>query len=273
MLKSLIPQTLPDWLRFFKDETTPNPKPPSSDWSFSSPGDLEIVSLEEFLKQFDDIPHGTALLGVCEDGLPVLVDLNDQNTSPVAILGDGGCGKTSLMQGFLESALHWSPSSTIQFLIIAEKHEPFERYCEEYASNCLGLLNPEDPQVEEALLVLTERIEETGFSSQAITLVFVDDLAVVRTTSCYVRNRLEQIMHQGMKARIWLLATLSTANALEMGRWLRYFRTRVLGIMPPQAAIRLGLHPGLNVQSLPPSRQFAVFSQQQWLKFWTLTLK
>jgi len=273
MFKSLITQTLPDWLRFFKGEAFENPKLLSADRSGSSHGDLEFASLEEFLQQIEDIPYGTALLGVCEDGLPVLADLSDQNISPIVILGDKGCGKSSLMLEFLVSALHWSPDPTIQFLVISDQPELFERYCQEYTSSCLGLFKPFDLQVEEALFILTERIEEAGLSPKATVLVFVDNLSMVRTASSDFRNRLEQILREGAAANIWLIAELSTDEALKMGRWLRYFRTRVLGTMLPQAFRRLGLHSGLDIQILSSSHQFAVFTQEQWLKFRTLTLK
>lgn len=273
MLKSMIAQVLPEWLRFSASEVQSDSKMSSANWTTASEsGEVEILPLENFLQQFEGVPQESALLGICEDGLPVLMDLQDQHSFPLAILGDAGCGKTCLMQGFLESSLYWSQVSPVEFLVIAKNIAPYQRYYEKFAPSCLGLYEPDDPKAEDVLLTLTEKIDEAGISPQAITLVFMDDLAPIRTASLNFCNRLEQILREGATANIALIAAVSTPDALKLGRWLRFFRTRVLGAMSLQAASRLGLYSGLDAQRLSPNRQFAVFTQSRWLKFWTLTL-
>lgn len=272
MFKSMIAQVFPEWLRFSVSEVQGNVKM-SPNWTAASEsGEAKFLPLEEFLQQFESVPEESALLGVCEDGLPVLVDLRDQSSFPLAILGDAGCGKTCLMQGLLESSLRWSQVSPIEFLMIAENIASYRRYCEKFAPSCLGLYEPEDPKAEDALLTLTEKIDEAGISPQRITLVFLDDLAAIRRAGLNFCNRLGQILREGATANIGLITAVSTPDALKLGRWLRFFRTRVLGAMSLDAAVRLGLYPGLDAQNLSPNRQFAVFTQGQWLRFWTLTL-
>ncbi len=273
MLRSLITQTLPKWLYPLLKATMSDSKMSLIGQKISRFKGIASVSLEDFLQQNKDIPPDTALLGICEDALPILIDLKDQNLSPLVILGEEGCHKTSLIQVFLESALSCSSEETIQFLILTNQTAFYERLVEKHASHCLGLYEPNDSRAEKALQSLAERLGEAGLAPRDIAMVFLDDLSTIRTASSNFRNILEDILREGAAANIWLVATMSAVEALKSGRWLRFFRTRILGTMPLREAQRLGLHPGLDSHSLSSNYQYVVFAQRHWLKFWTLKLE
>jgi hypothetical protein len=57
-------------------------------------------------------------------------------------------------------------------------------------------------------------------------------------------------------------------QALEMGRWIRYFRTRVIGRITNPTAGRLSIYGDLDTEDFDPKRQFAIRIQDRWLKFW-----
>ena len=63
------------------------------------------------------LPGGSLLLGLAEDGLPVLLDLYDPAPGPLLVAGDGGSGKTAFLQS-LARAAGLQDSSDIQFGVI-----------------------------------------------------------------------------------------------------------------------------------------------------------
>ena len=58
----------------------------------------ETASAETSAAQAAALPEGSLLLGMAEDGLPVLLDLYDPAAGPLLVAGDGGSGKTVFLQ-------------------------------------------------------------------------------------------------------------------------------------------------------------------------------
>ena len=99
-------------------------------------------------------------------------------------------------------------------------------------------------------------------------LFMIDNFEFITRTDTDVRLNFEWLCNNGPDAQIWPVFTLPTLQALEMGRWIRYFRTRVIGKMINPTAHRLSIYGGLDTTGFDPKRQFAIRIQDQWFKFW-----
>lgn len=270
MLKSLcsleklhLPGALPATRRSARPQ-------PSGRMARSSP-ELTTLTLPEFFQQYSHIPPQTAALGVCDDGLPVLLNLADTQAGPILVTGDPGCGKTALLHVFLRTALERDPENRILFTIIAYQKDEYQSIEEEgmATGRCLGLLQADDPALESQLQQIVTLMEKRRQRKQASAplLVIMDDLKFLASTSMQVQHLADTILKDGLSVQVWPVAALRTNDSLEMGRWIRHFRTRLIGRMPNQAARRLTIYGGLNTEDLRPQREFAVLVSENWLVF------
>lgn len=244
--------------------------PPSRLFVASGGGRL---TLAEFDQRFSQIPEQTAALGMCEDGLPVLLNLNDRRGGPLLVTGDEGCGKTMLLKILIQSALAHDPEQRVLFTVIANQKEDYLEIeqNELETGQCLGVYDPEDEVLETHLQQVVGLIEKRAQRKQAAPplLVILDGLEFLTTARGEIRNLIETLLRNGMEAKIWLAAALRTADCLEMGRWTRHFRTRLIGHMPNQAARRLSLFGGLDAEKLQARQEFATLAAGKWLIFQT----
>ena len=233
----------------------------------------ERLTLAEFNQRFTQIPQQTAALGVCEDGLPVLLNLNDLRGGPLLVTGDAGCGKTMLLNILLQTALAHDSEQRTLFTVITNQKEDYLEIEQNglESGQCLGVYEPEDEALVTHLQQVSALIEKRRQRKQDAPplLVVFDGLEFLPSAPDEIRTSIELLLRNGMEAKIWLAAALKTADCLEMGRWTRHFRTRLIGHMSNQAARRLSLFDGLDAEKLRTGQEFATLAAGKWLIFRT----
>lgn len=268
---SLFTHANPTQRRLYAAGATPqaiSPRPAPTD-----PGLLGTqLSVAQFLRRVGRLPAKTAAVGLCEDGLPVLFDLSDARTGPLLITGEEGSGKTRLLQNLLRTLVNANAASTVQYLIIAARPEEYDTLAGQglRTGHCQGLYGPDEPEAAEAILRLAELAEkryQERRPAPAILLV-IDGLESITAFEEGIASNFEWLVKNGPAVQVWPVGALSTAAALTMKPWIRYFRTRLVGHMPGNAAERLGLPPQAAVETLQNGRQFTVRVGGKWLKFW-----
>jgi len=118
--------------------------------------------------------------------------------------------------------------------------------------------------------VLISELADKRLTNQEVdfaVLMFVDDLQFITHEETYIQQNFERICKIGPGVQVWPIVSLSTNAALKMGRWIRHFRTRILGHMPVEAAARLGLHGEFDTENLETGTEFALWISNYWLLF------
>lgn len=237
----------------------------------SAPG-RPLLSLDQFLQRYNDLPAHTAALGYCDDGLPVLFDFTQAATGPLLILGDHGSGKTNLLRLLLTSAIRASTPRQLKYLLIGAHPEEYSDLPAQTGDpkHCIELLGSYDQEAGKAIVRMAELAEERYQSRRAepAVLVVIDDVRFVAAATTDTRLNFEWLLKHGPAVQVWPVVTLPTETALEMGRWTAHFRTRILGKMPDKPANRLGLYPGLGAARLEAGKQFGVYMGSNWMRFW-----
>ena len=77
-----------------------------------------LPSLREMVNKFGPLPPFSAVVGICEDGLPFLFDLSDPTTGSVLINGDDSTGKVRLLKTILGSVSVLNHQDCVQFALI-----------------------------------------------------------------------------------------------------------------------------------------------------------
>ncbi len=72
------------------------------------------------------IPFGTAVLGLADDGAPLLIRLPSPEVAHVLVAGTTGSGKTALMQTIIMSLALLNHRRQMQFVLIDPKGRAFE---------------------------------------------------------------------------------------------------------------------------------------------------
>jgi hypothetical protein len=236
-------------------------------WGLRLPSKLASsthLDLAAFFQRFPLRSAQTAL-GTAQDGLPLVLDLTDARVGPLLVLGDPGCGKTGLLQMLLYSALQ---GGHIEALVISCQPQEFAHLAA--LPGLLGAYHPDDEDLPRQLyrhLAALDQPPTRSLPRDLPLLVVLDDLSFIHSTRFEVRTSLEAAFRRGPAVHIWPMASLSTSGALMLGRWTRYFRTRLVGRMSSAAARRLGLHPGLSATRNMETRQFSAYLGGRWLPF------
>ena len=233
-----------------------------------------VPRLEDFLNRNPELPSQTAILGICDDSLPILLDLHDP--APGAILAVGGEREEQL--GLLRTAVasmavRNSPRA-VQFLVLTCDPQPWQEWIVEQGieRHSLGIESAEDESVREWVLRLADWTEQRrlGQRSGPPVLVIMDTLSFLPRLSYDVRLNFEWMAKEGPQAEVWPIAAVSTelARVLQARRMLRAFQTRILGCTEDPAVYTQLF--GLTEQAAAGFKepgQFSVQVGENWLKF------
>jgi hypothetical protein len=228
-------------------------------------------SLETLLDQAGDLSLYSVVLGVCEDGLPFLLDLTNPAPGAILICSDHGGGKTRLLRALLASASYLNPPDQLVFYLAAR--QPDEYSTLESLDHCKAI-NSIDQGIIPSLLDELASIAETrrrGRPEPPFIIFAIDGLVSyldILTQEQF--ERLYWLIRHGPRSFIWPIITLSAEDSLEVHpRLLSLFRTRLIGFIhnDSQAGFLSG-DERLDARWIEEGLQFYVPYGDEWLPFW-----
>ena len=210
-------------------------------------------------------PAGSLLLGMAEDGLPLLLDLYDPAPGPLLVAGDGGSGKTALLHSLARSAGLQDPGD-IQFGVVTPFPEEWTAL--ENLPHCLGIWPAYHPSAQGFLSQLVSWAEALPATRQAILLLF-DGFDLVSGGESQAQHDLRWLLLYGPERHIWPVVSVNPARLARLQAWLEYFHTRLLGQVKHIHNARMLLDdPQASLSGLLPCKQFALSQPGSLLKFW-----
>ncbi len=87
--------------------------------------DPRPVHLLPLLQGMHNVPPVTAILGIADDGVPLLIRLPSPDVAHVLVAGTTGSGKTTLLRAMILSLAYFNHPSTLTFLLIDPKGRAF----------------------------------------------------------------------------------------------------------------------------------------------------
>ena len=234
------------------------------------------LTLDEVLDAFGPFPPFSLVFGICEDGLPLMLNLKDPTAGSLLIQGADRCGKSQLLETILGSAAVLNPPDRVNFCVITP--HPDEMAGLLNYPHCQVLAAPYERQASEIILELSALAEQRRFGRErgpAFILAIDDFGALTGDRLDYeVFLHLKWLISKGPGSEIWTIATLPDRSLSPLDPQLSsLFQTQISNYSVPNTAIDL-LHSENITQSLIPNWKpgFTVRINRQIIRFIPLTI-
>ena len=225
-----------------------------------------LPTLSSVLADALPLPDEALFLGMAEDGLPVLLNLQDPVPGPILIAGDKGCGKTKLLQMVARATEMLHAPAEVQYGIVTRHPVEWNDFRE--MEHNAGIWMPQSENVSELLQALVNWAHENKGDGQFF-LLMIDDLDALTKLDEQTRQNLRWLLLRGASRRVWTMATLNASRARELGAWLDFFRTRLFGyIASGEDAQAVAGDAGKAFSALLKGSEFAMPEGKGWLNFW-----
>lgn len=231
-----------------------------------TPPKTALPSLASLLADANSLPHDALYLGLAEDGLPILLNLQDPTPGPILIAGDATSGKTALLKMIARGiALLHSPLEA-QYCILTNHADEWADF--EKSPNSVGVY-PIQADAASAMLEALVEWARNNKSKESSVILFIDRLDEVIQLGGLSEQNLRWLLLRGPSRNVWPLVTLTAEQALQHQEWLAFFRTRLFGqTANPEAASLLTGVASLKINDLISGSQFAMREGTELLKFW-----
>jgi hypothetical protein len=207
------------------------------------------------------------LLGVCEDGLPLLIDLTDPSPGSFLIVGDERSGKAHLLQAILASACYLNPPERVAVSVITPHPGLFEGL--ESIQNCRAVLSAYDRNASEYVIELSALAEQRRYGrhqGQVEILALHDMPEFVQYNDYEVNSYLKWLVEHGPSSSIWTIASIKASQLWRIrDGFYEAFGSQLTG-RSSSTQITSGQDTAYDRPQSP-----GVFSTQvgdEWIRFW-----
>lgn len=176
-------------------------------------------------------PPLTAVLGLEQDGTPLLLRLPAPNVAHVLVVGTTGSGKTALARSLLVSLAMYNRQSQVQLLLIDPKGRGFGPLGR--LPHTLGCVASTPAEATDRLRWLVEEMErrDRAGANRPALVVGIDELAdLLMTGGAPVEGLLTRLSQRGREAGIHLVACTQKPTAEVLGGAMKAnFPVRLVG--------------------------------------------
>lgn len=226
------------------------------------------LDLEWVLDSILPLPPLQLLVGLCEDGLPLLFDLSEVGSGALLFLADSPLANGVAMKSALAAGCRMNYPDAVNIHILSTRPRWYEAlYQEPHLKMNLHAGAPEAAILVEELCNLAEQRAGTsdGFPLHIVACDELDSLLAALSPAH--QEQLAWLVAQGPAAGIWVFASLTVTNASQLDpAWLKLFGTWVLGMMEqPPGWLPAGKRTAAMATRLMPGREAIVLVEGQGL--------
>lgn len=182
----------------------------------------------------DEIPPLTAVLGLAEDGNPLLIRLPSPDVAHVLVSGTTGSGKTALLRAMVLSLALFNRPHQIMMMLIDPKGAAFRVFGQlPHLSRAVIKHGREATESLQSLVRLMERRGdwEAGSEGQSHVVLFIDELAdLLMVGGDALQQPLTRLLQRGRGAGIHVIAATQKPTASVLGSLVKAnFPVRMVG--------------------------------------------
>jgi len=230
----------------------------------------EPVRLLKLSGRLAALPPVTAVLGVEENGTPLLLRLSAADVVHVLIVGTTGSGKTALARTLLTSLTMHNRQRDVQLILIDPKGRGFGPLAG--LPHALGKLARTPEEAEERLGWLVTEMERRDREelNRPALIVAVDELAdLLQTGGKGVEETLTRIAQRGREAGIHLVACTQKPTASLIGGAMKAnFPVRLVGSVASKDEARFAAGmPDSGAEKLGGRGDFLLIARSEMVRF------
>jgi hypothetical protein len=228
-------------------------------------------TLRSILADLAPLSQQSLLIGSCEDGLPVLLDLGRTQSGSLLILGCVDSGKTALLKSILTSASLINTPRKVRYVCISSRLAEYSSILSE--PHCYRSSHPYEIAALEIVGELAELVSQRkmGKGLGPAILLAIDNLDEF-IGNLYEEDiqRLLWLIKEGPASQVWTLATLDASRLDSNNSSLPgLFKTWLIGqIDPSQQPFLSDRIQEARPEDLIPGAQFCTLYNDEWVRFW-----
>lgn len=176
---------------------------------------LRASPLAAYLHSIRPLPYFTVLLGICQDGLPLLLDLENYQTGPLLITGSHSESMRAFLKSVLNSSRLINPPELVDYFIVTPN--AMELDINLGNSSPIAIQHPGDRSAHQLIMRLSALVEQrnTGRQRGSTLLLVIEDLDVlIRYMNHDVYSHFLWLLREGPFARVWPITTLHAGSGL-----------------------------------------------------------
>lgn len=233
--------------------------------------DRRPIPLERLVSRVKSVPRATALLGVDEDGVPLLLRLDSPDVAHVLVAGTTGSGKTVLMRIMGLTLAMWNRQAHIQLVLIDPKHRglaPLAPLPHVWGGGVATY--PE--QIMDRLRALVALMEERDRSGRSWPrmVVMIDELAeILAVGKRAAADAITRLVQRGREAGVHVVAATQKPTVSVLGSVMKgNFPVRIVGRVTSadDARVAAGLA-GTGAEHLRGHGEFMLVAGGQVMRF------
>jgi len=235
------------------------------------PQTKRLPTLQDLLDETGPLPPYSVLIGGCDDGRHLFLDLRDPRAGSLLIVGERGAGKTRLLRTMMTSLSLANDLRQARLALISADKASLQAAMA--LPHCFKAATPyadEAAHLVESLAQLTQQRRQGRQRGPAVVLL-IDELdSLVSRLDRESRDLLRWLTQNGPQMRVWLAATLPAQATTQVeGALLRVFGAWLLaaGRFSRLDALLPAGYP-LPPDDLTEHAHFYACLQGEWLKFW-----
>jgi S-DNA-T family DNA segregation ATPase FtsK/SpoIIIE len=197
--------------------------------------DGQVVRLLNLCRRLKEVPRQTAILGLDDSGVPLLLRLPSPEVAHVLVAGTTGSGKTALVRSIALSLAMHNRLGAVQMIFIDPKGNGFGPFVSSEAV-LPHLLRSPVREVHQAIFLLGEMVEEMvrrdrDKISEPRVIIFIDELADLMEQGGKAMDRLmTRLTQRGRSAGLHLVACTQKPLVASIGSLTRSnFPVRLVG--------------------------------------------
>ena len=198
--------------------------------------DGQVVHLLKLCRRLKEVPKQTAILGLDDRGVPLLLRLPSPDVAHVLVAGTTGSGKTALVRSIALSLAMYNRLGAVQMVFIDPKGNGFEPFMVGAGAVLPHLLRPPVRDVHQAIFLLGELVEEMVRRdrekiSEPRVIIFIDELADLMEQGGKAMDRLmTRLTQRGRSAGLHVVGCTQKPLVASIGSLTRSnFPVRLVG--------------------------------------------
>lgn len=186
--------------------------------------------LSSILSESSPFPPYSLVIGLCTDGLPFMLSLDNPKSGSILVVGENALAKSQILTAMSISSCRINHPEEVSWSVITRNAH---QYAELVSSpHCQVVINPHDRAAGELVVELASIVEQRRFGRErgGTKVLMIDDFhSFIPMLSDYsVYLNLKTLVSKGPACGIWPLISIKSDEAhTEQGQLLRTFGTYI----------------------------------------------